>query len=260
MRAAVLHGPRKLSIERVFVPQLAPNEVLVAVDAVGLCGSDVHCYTGERPMEYPMILGHEITGRIVATGTNVQAQRRGERVVVEPNILCGTCKLCTRGLGRICIRKETIGLTRWGVLADYVAVPDHFTWSIPETFTLRDAVTIEPTTVATHALSRAQVEPGATIAIVGCWGSGSFARHRSNRPGLSRGSNRCNTPARRHIWASIEHPRYSCILIRVLFHTCSRVKSLVENSCQVSIPGGTERDAMDGRRTMSIRGIHLRPC
>ncbi len=58
MRAAVLHGPRTLSIERVPLPQLAPNEVLVEVEANGLCGSDVHCYTGERALEYPMVLGH----------------------------------------------------------------------------------------------------------------------------------------------------------------------------------------------------------
>src|SRR5437016_6192271 len=128
MRAAILLGPRMLSIERVPVPQLASNEVLVAVDAVGLCGSDVHCYTGERAMEYPMVLGHEVTGHIVAIGKEVQAQRMGERVTIEPNIPCGTCSLCTRELGRICTRKQSIGLTRWGGLADYVAVPNEFAW------------------------------------------------------------------------------------------------------------------------------------
>lgn len=172
MRAAVLYGPRNLRIERVGVPQPTPGEVLVAVEAVGLCGSDVHCYTGERPMEYPMVLGHEVTGRIVAIGANVDEQRLGERVTIEPNIPCGTCTLCMRGLGRICVSKQSIGLTRWGGLADYVTVPESFAWSIPETFALKDAVTIEPTAVATHALRRAEIEPGATIAIVGCGGLG----------------------------------------------------------------------------------------
>jgi threonine dehydrogenase-like Zn-dependent dehydrogenase len=119
-----------------------------------------------------MVLGHEVTGHIVAIGKEVQAQRMGERVTIEPNIPCGTCSLCTRELGRICTRKQSIGLTRWGGLADYVAVPNEFAWSIPETFTLEDAATIEPTAVAVHALRRAQVEPGATIAIVGCGGLG----------------------------------------------------------------------------------------
>jgi len=172
MRAAVLHGPHRLNIERVPLPQLELDEVLVAVDAVGLCGSDVHCYIGERSMEYPMVLGHEITGRIVAAGTNVQAQRMGERVAIEPNIPCGRCMLCTRRLGRICPHKQSLGLTRWGGLADYVAVPERFAWSIPERLSLRDAATIEPTTVAVHALSHAQIEVGATIAIVGCGGVG----------------------------------------------------------------------------------------
>jgi L-iditol 2-dehydrogenase len=172
MRAAILYGPYRLSIERVPVPQPASNEVIVAVDAVGLCGTDVHCYTGKRAVDYPMVLGHEITGRIVSVGMDVQVQRLGERVVVEPNIPCGRCTLCTRRLGRICADKQSLGLTRWGGLADYVAVPERFAWPIPEALTLGDAVTIEPTAVAMHALSHAQIEAGATIAIIGCGGVG----------------------------------------------------------------------------------------
>ncbi len=172
MQAAVLRGPRSMSIERVPVPQLAPNEVLVEVDANGLCGSDVHCYTGERVLEYPMVLGHEIAGHIVATGANVSPERLGERVSVEPNFGCGECALCARGLERICLRKQTIGITRWGGLAEYVAAPHDYAWSIPETFSLRDAATIEPTTVGVHAFSRGQLKPGETLAVIGCGGVG----------------------------------------------------------------------------------------
>src|SRR5438067_418760 len=172
MRAAVLRGPHSMSVESVPVPQLAPNEVLVKVDANGLCGSDVHCYTGERVLEYPMVLGHEIAGHIVATGANVSQERLGERVSVEPNFGCGECALCARGLERICLRKQTIGITRWGGLAEYVAVPHDYAWQIPETFALRDAGTIEPTTVGVHAFSRALAAPGATVAVIGCGGVG----------------------------------------------------------------------------------------
>jgi threonine dehydrogenase-like Zn-dependent dehydrogenase len=161
-----------MSIESVPVPQLAPNEVLVKVDANGLCGSDVHCYTGERALEYPMVLGHEIAGHIVATGANVSPERIGQRVSVEPNFGCGECALCARGLERICLRKQTIGITRWGGLAEYVSAPHDYTWPIPETFALRDASTIEPTTVGVHAFSRAQAAPGTTVAVIGCGGVG----------------------------------------------------------------------------------------
>src|SRR5256714_1406572 len=172
MRAAVLRGPRSMSIESLPVPQPAANEVLVKVDANGLCGSDVHCYTGERVLEYPMVLGHEIAGHIVATGANVSLERIGKRVSVEPNFGCGECALCTRGLERICLGKQTIGITRWGGLAEYVSVPHDYAWPIPETFSIRDAATIEPTTVGVHAFSRAQAAPGATIAVIGCGGVG----------------------------------------------------------------------------------------
>src|SRR5207247_9646624 len=100
MRAAVLRGTREMSIESVPVPQLATNEVLVEVEANGLCGSDVHCYTGERALEYPMVLGHEIAGHIVATGANVSPWRLGERVSVETHLGCGECALCARVIDR----------------------------------------------------------------------------------------------------------------------------------------------------------------
>src|ERR1051326_3069939 len=83
MRAAILQRPRTISIECVPVPQPEIEEVLVEVEAVGLCGSDMKFYTGDRTLAGPMVLGHEVAGRIVAVGTNVQAQRLGERVVIE---------------------------------------------------------------------------------------------------------------------------------------------------------------------------------
>src|SRR5438876_12410033 len=94
MRAAVLRGGRSMSIESVPVPQLAANEVLVEVEANGLCGSDVHCYTGERALTYPMVLGHEIAGHIVATGANAPPWRLGERVSIEPNSRCREYWVC----------------------------------------------------------------------------------------------------------------------------------------------------------------------
>jgi 2-desacetyl-2-hydroxyethyl bacteriochlorophyllide A dehydrogenase len=172
LRAAVLHGPREMGIEHVPVPQSAPDEVLVQVDANGLCGSDVHCYTAERAVKTPMVLGHEIVGRIVAVGEKISPERIGQRISVEPNFGCGACQLCVGGLERICLRKQTIGITRWGGLAEYVTVPSEYAWVIPETFDLRDAATIEATTVGVHAFHRAQVEPGATIAVVGAGGVG----------------------------------------------------------------------------------------
>jgi L-iditol 2-dehydrogenase len=172
MRAALLRGPRSIQIERISVPTPQQNEVLVAVEAAGICGSDLHFYRGERTLQGTMVLGHEIAGRVVAVGAGVSTERIGERVAIEPNIPCGTCKLCQRGLGRLCAGKQIIGQTRQGGLAEYVAVDQRFAWAVPETVVLSDAATIEPTAVAIHALSRAPLREGETIAIIGCGGVG----------------------------------------------------------------------------------------
>ena len=172
MKAAILRAPYTVSIEQIPVPDLLPHEVLVKVEAVGLCGSDLHFYTGERALHGDTVLGHEITGRLIAVGEHVSPERLGERVTIEPNIPCETCHLCTRGLGRLCAQKQIVGQTRQGGLAEFVAVDHRFAWHVPESVTLQDAATIEPTAVAIHALSRAQVSEGATIAIVGCGGVG----------------------------------------------------------------------------------------
>jgi threonine dehydrogenase-like Zn-dependent dehydrogenase len=98
--------------------------------------------------------------------------RLDERVAVEPNIPCGDCPQCSRGLGRICARKQTIGQTRWGGLAEYVSVPQAFAWRIPDSMPLADAATIEPAAVAMHVISRAEAGEGSVVAIVGCGGIG----------------------------------------------------------------------------------------
>src|SRR6266513_1369784 len=97
MRAALFHGPHTLTIEQLPVPSCQTGEVLIQVEAVCLCGSDVHFYTGERPLVCPMILRNEVTGRIVLSGSDVSPERIGQRVVVEPNIPCGQCAYCQRG-------------------------------------------------------------------------------------------------------------------------------------------------------------------
>jgi 2-desacetyl-2-hydroxyethyl bacteriochlorophyllide A dehydrogenase len=172
MRAAILRGPRDLSITAAPTPTPAPDEVLVQVEANGLCGSDLHFYTGERLIHEPLVLGHEFVGRVAAVGSAVSPERIGQRVIVEPNIPCGVCGLCRRGLGRICKQKQIIGVTRWGGLAEYAVAPQAFAWPIPDTISTADAATVEPTAVATHAFNRAELAPGAAIAVVGCGGVG----------------------------------------------------------------------------------------
>ena len=97
VKALVLHGPRDLRRATLRRPEPQPGEVLVRVGMAGLCGTDYGIWTGDRPVSYPRVLGHEFSGRVEAVGAGVARVGVGERVVVEPNYSCGTCALCREG-------------------------------------------------------------------------------------------------------------------------------------------------------------------
>ena len=97
MKTSRLHGPRNLKLEDVSEPVINNDEVLIRVRAMGICGSDLHIYTGERQVPYPRILGHEFAGDIVKVGANVSHLRSGQRVTAEPNFWCGKCVFCLTG-------------------------------------------------------------------------------------------------------------------------------------------------------------------
>src|SRR5262245_45723329 len=105
MIAAVLRGPRAFRLETVPDPAVGPGEVLVRVDAAGICGTDYRIWTGERRVRYPLIPGHEFIGNVVAVGSGVTRVTPGDRVAVEPNWGCGTCDLCREGRGNLCLAR-----------------------------------------------------------------------------------------------------------------------------------------------------------
>src|SRR6516165_6656640 len=110
MRAAVLHGPRTLRVERVEPPTPGAGEALVRVSAAGICGTDFRIWTGERPVRYPLTPGHEFVGEVVGVGPGVRSLRVGDRVAVEPNWGCGSCDLCREGLGNVCLQRTAVGI------------------------------------------------------------------------------------------------------------------------------------------------------
>src|SRR5262249_19148041 len=105
MRAARLHGPRDLRVEAVAPPPPGAGGVLLEVAAAGICGTDFRIWTGERPVRYPLIPGHEFVGKVVAVGTGVERVGVGQRVAIEPNWGCGDCDLCQVGRGNLCLRR-----------------------------------------------------------------------------------------------------------------------------------------------------------
>src|SRR5438034_5984125 len=110
MNAAVLHAPRALSVEPTASPAPGPDSVRVRIVAAGLCGTDYRIWTGERPVAYPRVMGHELVGHVEAVASDVTRVRAGDRVVVEPNYACGRCPLCREGNRNLCLMRTAIGI------------------------------------------------------------------------------------------------------------------------------------------------------
>ena len=167
MKAALLQAPGRLTLTELASPEPLDGEVRVLLLCVGICGSDIHLFNGQRPLQGTRILGHEAIGVVDAVGEGVVRLSLGDRVVIEPNIPCGRCELCYRGQANHCVNKRVIGLTDPGCFAEQVCCPEAFCWKLPSTIGNGDGVTIEPLAVAIHALGLSHAKPGEGIAVVG---------------------------------------------------------------------------------------------
>ena len=167
MKAAILHGPRDLRVESSTRPEVRGDEVLVRVTVAGLCGTDYRIWSGDRPVAYPRVMGHEFVGRVEAVGADVTRVAPGDRVAVEPNYSCGTCPLCWEGNKNLCLARTAVGIDVDGCFAELVRVPARCCWPAPAGVADEDLVLTEPLAVAVRAVGRADVRSGETVAIVG---------------------------------------------------------------------------------------------
>ncbi len=168
MKAVRLTAPKQVQLVEIPVPEPGPGEVVIAVEQRGICGSDIHAYHGHHPFVHPpVVLGHEFAGRIAQLGPGVDGFSEGQRVTVEPSLVCGECYNCKTGRYNICDNLRVVGCTTDGGFADFVAVPVAKTVPIPENMTMAQGAMVEPLAVAYHALRIAEFEPGMRVAIFG---------------------------------------------------------------------------------------------
>jgi len=167
VKAAVLHGPRKVRIEATPEPALGPEDALVHVALAGLCGTDYRIWNGDRAVDYPRVLGHEVVGRVAAIGRAVTDLHPGDRVVIEPNYSCGVCPLCHEGNRNLCLKRTAVGIDVDGGFAELVRLPSRCCWPLPTAVGDDDAILTEPLAVVVRAVNRAAVTGGETAAVVG---------------------------------------------------------------------------------------------
>lgn len=172
MEAAVLTAPHTLDVRSVEIPELERDQVLVRVAAVGVCGSDVHYYEHGRIGPYvvdgPLILGHELSGRIEAVGGDVDPARIGERVAIEPQRPCRVCEQCKAGRYNLCPRMEFFATPPIdGAFAEFVAIQHDFAFAVPDSVSDEAAALLEPLSVGISACQRADVHLGSRVLIAG---------------------------------------------------------------------------------------------
>jgi alcohol dehydrogenase/L-iditol 2-dehydrogenase len=154
-------------------PSCGPDEVIVRIHGVGVCGSDLAVVAGRRPVPaLPWVLGHEAFGVILATGSAVTDRYPGQRVVVEPNYPCLGCGTCRTGETAGCHNRRAAGISEPGLLAERAAVPARFTWPVPENWADADVVCVEPLTVALNAVHMSGLRPGGMCLILGAGSQG----------------------------------------------------------------------------------------
>jgi L-iditol 2-dehydrogenase len=172
MRTAVLTEPGQFAFEERPRPSPGPDEVLVAVRDVGICGSDVHYYEhgriGDYVVEEPLVLGHESAGEVVAVGEDVTSLAPGARVALEPGVPCRRCAHCKRGDYHLCESVEFMATPPHdGAFAEYVAWPADFAYELPGSVSTAEGALCEPLSVGIHVCRRGEVGTGDTVLVAG---------------------------------------------------------------------------------------------
>lgn len=168
MLQQVMTAPGVIQFREVPTPQPQPGEVLVKIVKIGVCGSDIHVYHGEHPFtKYPITQGHEVSGEIAALGEGVTGFTVGQKVTIQPQVVCGKCWPCRHGKYNLCEELKVMGFQTTGVASHYFAVDAKKVTPLPEGMSFDEGAMIEPLAVAVHAVRQAGDVEGKDICVLG---------------------------------------------------------------------------------------------
>jgi L-iditol 2-dehydrogenase len=173
MKALLLREYSQLEMTDLPAPIPAADELLVRVEACGICGSDVHGYDGTSGRRIPpLVMGHEAAGTVVSRGAACNQFAVGDRITFDSTVYCGQCVFCTRGQVNLCETRQVLGVScgdyrRMGAFAELVAIPERIAYRLPDALSFAEAAMLEAASVAMHAVRLTPPEPGDTAVVLG---------------------------------------------------------------------------------------------
>ncbi len=167
MLAALFKGKQEIVVGDYSLSSLQKDELLIKVACCGICGTDRHIFEGKAPSSIPVILGHEFSGIIADNGSKDSMFAIGKKVAINPNIHCGYCDYCKRGMVNHCVNLKALGVTLNGGFAEYAIVPKTQAYLLPDDFDLSLASFAEPLSCCLRGIQHAAVKPGNKVIIIG---------------------------------------------------------------------------------------------
>jgi L-iditol 2-dehydrogenase len=182
-RAALIYGYQQIKVEKLELPAVSENDVLVQIEMATMCPTDVKKFKNkELSLPGPLILGHECTGIVAKIGSKVTSVKEGDKVAISPNLPCGKCHFCKKGLTFACEKLLGIGCSVGsiemcydlfkqkgigGAFSEYLKVPERNVWKIPKNVSPEEATLAEPLADVIHSIMRSKVQPGDKVVVIG---------------------------------------------------------------------------------------------
>ena len=168
MLQQVMTSPGEIMFREMETPIPAAGEVLVKIERIGVCGSDIHVWHGKHPFtSYPVTQGHEVSGAIAALGDGVTGLSVGQKVTIQPQVVCGKCYPCRHGKYNLCESLKVMGFQTTGVASEYFAVDAKKVTPLPDSMSFDEGAMIEPLAVAVHAVRKFGDMQGMRVAVLG---------------------------------------------------------------------------------------------
>ncbi|MBB6144653.1 L-iditol 2-dehydrogenase [Silvibacterium bohemicum] len=192
MKSLLLSEYNHFDIVDVPVPAAGADELLVKVEACGICGSDVHGYDGSSGRRIPpIVMGHEAAGTVISVGAEVKDFSIGDRVTFDSTVYCGRCEFCARGQVNLCNNRQVIGVSctdyrRAGAFAEFITIPQRIAYRLPDTIPFVEAAMLEAVSVAMHAVKLTPVTDGESALVIGAGMIGLLTLQAAKAAGYSR--------------------------------------------------------------------------